>query len=329
LIKWLKLYVVIFLSVILADSTGVFAQDVLELNLIQAVDISLERNIDLENSSLDVKLSESTYRISRSAYNPVLNVSSDSTWDDQGTTDESTLDHQVNVSLSKAFSTTGATLSLYSNLYRYDDSTTSSLQTQSNPGRYSNTMGLSLDQPLLKSLGFWSDRLVLKQSRLTLDNAQTEFHLSRQRLILDVISKYFTALKQMKLVEVGEKGVEDAQRHLVHSRIKMEEGLVALMDVSQAELQLSRQQTSLIRIRQSAASSLDNLKLKLNIPLAQVLVLTENVNNLAESLDERALVDEALTYRLELQTLENDIAKRRMSIKQSMNQRLPAIDFQD
>ncbi|MCD4653955.1 TolC family protein [bacterium] len=302
----------------------------LDLDLVKAVQMTLERSYDFKNDSLDVEISESIYRVTQAAYNPLFSLSTDSTYTKPGSSDvlDTTIDHQINAGISKQFTTTGGKVSIYSNLTKYDDTSMNSLNvSEGNNGQYSNVWGISLDQPLLKNIGPWSDRLAMEQSRLSLEDTRNNFALSRRKLILDVINLYFVALKQEKLVDVGIKSVETAQLHLDNTRVKLEEGLVAMMDVSQAELQFARQKTSLIRTRQFAAASMDNLKIKLNLSLNTVLNLTEIVENLAEPLDSTLLVPEALYQRLEIQLIQNQIRSTEMSVTMAMNQRLPALNF--
>lgn len=302
------------------------------LDLPTTVKLVLERSLDFENSNLDLKLSHISHRISRIPYRPSLTVSTDSTWNqpaDHEPDDNDTLEHQVNLSLNQTVAPTGGTVSVYSYLHKYDTDTGQNdlLDTGENGGQYSNTMGVTLDQPLLKGVGWWSDSISLKQADLNVDNAETDFILARRSLILDVIARYYSALKQQKLVGVYEKSVEDAERHLLNTRIKLEEGMVAQMDVSQAELQLARQQTSLIRARQSSESAFDSLRLKLNLPLNQAVELIETVTNLAEPLVAGELVDEALSQRLEIRSLVNQVESARLSVSRAANQRLPALDL--
>ena len=320
----------VFLYSVSADTTE---NNLLNLSLSEAVQLALTQSIELQNDLLDLEISRSSNRITRSTYRPTLDLSTDSTYSDPHGGDDS-LDHQVSARVNQHFASTGTSLTLQSTLNKYDDDDhnfdTSSVTTSlpsAESGQYANTMGLTLTQPLLRDLGPWADLNTVRKADLTLENAVYNHQLTQRNLVLRVISSYFTSLKQQKLVEVAEKSVEDANRHLSNTQIKMEEGLVALMDVSQAELQLARQQTSLIRSRQSVATSMDGLKLILNLPLSTSLVLTEEVENLWEPLDDPALIQEALDNRLEIKTLANQIQSAEYSLSQSQNQRLPALDL--
>ncbi len=301
------------------------------LALSDAVKLALENNFDFQNDGLDLELNESVYRSGMAPYFPRLSFEADSVHtqiDNGDNTDESSRNDHFRADISKQFSTSGGSLSLYSNVIRYDESESRYDEYfDSDYGIYSNTLGLRFQQPLLKNAGLWGDHITVRQNRLARENARFRFVQAQRRLILDVIIQYFTALKQEKLVEVALRGVEDAMVHLKNSQIKLEEGLVAQMDVSQAELQLARQQTTLIRIQQAAASQVDSLKLTLSIPLDSSLVFADAPEHIPEEISLDAAIDEALEQRLDLRILKNDIFSAEIAVTHAMNQRLPALDL--
>lgn len=322
-------------------STGVFGENAeqwvptqtqpLELTLSQAVRMALSRNIELLNERLDQDLSESVFRSGLAPYHPRLQIGADSEtvkFDAEDGTDESTQDYHVSSELSKQFASTGGSVAVYSQLTRHDDQDWDpSLLMQQASGYYSNTLGLRLDQPLLRNVGPWSDWIRVRQNHLLRENDRISYQLAVNQTRLDVISMFFSAIKQEKLVNVAARSVADAQMHLQNTRIKLEEGLVAQMDVSQAELQLARQQTTLIRMQQSAAAQLDALKIMLNLPLATPVTLLDPPEQPPESMDPDLAVREALDNRLELVELANSIRSAEMSVSAAANQRLPDLDL--
>lgn len=301
------------------------------LSLSDAVKLALENNFDFRNDGLDLELNESVYRSGMAPYFPRLSLEADSVHtqvDSGGYTNESSRNDHFRADISKRFSASGGALSLYSDVIRYDESDSRYDEyLDSDFGIYSNTLGLRFQQPLLKNAGLWGDRITVRKNRLARENARFRFVQAQRRLILDVIIQYFAALKQEKLVEIALRGVEDAMVHLKNSQIKLEEGLVAQMDVSQAELQLARQQTTLIRIQQAAASQVDSLKLTLSIPLDSSLVFADAPEHIPEEISLDAAIEEALGQRLDLRILKNDIISAEMTATQAMNQRLPALDL--
>jgi outer membrane protein TolC len=299
------------------------------LSLTDAVKMALDNNFDYQNDLLDVDFNESIYRSGMTPYYPRLMLEAGSVTTRPGSDGDSggsTRNDHLRADLSKRFIAGGGTLSFYSDVTRHNDSE-SEVERRDEDGLYSNSLGLQFQQPLLKNAGPWNDRITVKQNRLTRENAFFRFVQARRQLVLDVIGLYFAALKQEKLVEVAMRSVHDAQIHLQNSRIKLEEGLVAQMDVSQAELQLARQQTSLIWAQQSAASVSDSLKLKLNITLDKPLEFADTPDHVPEEISLPDAIEEALDQRLDLRILKNDLLSADLAVSQAMNQRLPALDL--
>ncbi|MBN1296698.1 TolC family protein [bacterium] len=293
------------------------------LSLSDAVDRVRAESTQMRNSELDLGLARSHFRLARAQYFPALTLSSDSMYSNPsnggGTSDpESTIDHHFEASIDKRFQTTGGTLSVYSVVDRFDESI---------DPRYANTMGIRFDQPLLRELGPWGDRLTMAEARLVMENAEYEYEMQVRQLVLETITSFFYALKQVKLVEVAEKGVQDSERHMTYTQIKFEEGLVARMDVSQAELQLARQRTVLIRAQQTASAALDRLKVQLHLPLHTDLVLLTPTDPPTETLDADGIVREGLIARNEMQVLHNRIRAAEWAVSRAMNLRFPALDL--
>ena len=95
------------------------------LALSDAVKLALENNFDFQNDGLDLEFNESVYRSGMAPYFPRLSLEADSvhTQIDSGDhTDESSRNDHFRADISKQFSTSGGSLSLYSDVIRYDES---------------------------------------------------------------------------------------------------------------------------------------------------------------------------------------------------------------
>jgi outer membrane protein TolC len=301
----------------------------LKLSLADAVETALANNISIQNERLAVENSESVLRAGLSPWAPRIGLNADTVYSHNGTAgSNSTIQHHLRTDVSKRFATTGGTLSLYSDMVRHDDSSLSCMEGVHDVfGTYSSTLGVRIQQPLIKNAGPWNDIPSIQRNRLTFENSLYRYIQAQRRLILDVVILYFNTMKQDKLMEVARRGVKDAEIHQKNTLIRLEEGLVAQMDVSQAELQLARQQTTLIRAQQNTAGLFDALKLILNVPLDTDLILTESIDRYDEPVDPGKAISEALNQRLEIRVLKNDILIAEQAVKQTMNQRMPALDL--
>ncbi len=299
------------------------------LSLAEAVDIMIANNIDMQNERLNLELGQSVFRAAKAPWTPRISLSSDTIYSRYASDDaESNVYHQLRTDISKRFALTGATLSLYSNMAYHDESDRFFMEEMHDDvGSYSSAIGLSIHQPLIKNVGPWNDKISLQRNRFVFENALYRFAKTQQRMILDVIVLYFNTMKQEKLLDVALRSVRDAEMHQQNTQIKLEEGLVAQMDVSQAELQLARQQISLIRSQQNTESLFDTLKLVLNMPLDKNIVLSEPIDYSPEHIDTQKAIKEAVNQRLEIRVLNNEIFMAEQAVKQAFNQRLPALDL--
>ncbi len=314
---------------------SVFAEDtgeeaVLQLSLSDAVVIALDRNYSLKNVGYDVSLSESNLRISENQFAPKLELNTDHALtimrDADASDDEDlrSMDHEAGLNVSKNF-VTGATVDLFSTINRYDilDGPESGDATD-----YTHSFGITVQQPLLKDAGIAVNRAELKKAELSLENARYSYGQESRRLVRDVVSAYFRALKRQKLVQAIESGVNEAATHLHNAQIKLQEGLVAQIHVSQAELQWEQKKNSLVSARQSALDAVEYLKLLTGLDLDIRVELTEEVAvNRYEGVDEGAAIAEALTNRVEIRELDNQLKSSELSVITARNGRMPDVDF--
>ncbi len=319
-----------FLTLSVASSqTPPPAPRTLALTLPAAVDLAIEHNPSFRSARASLDIADSASRATRDLFTPRLNLSGgEQLQNDTETSDAPTERHSVDYSsieLSQSIPWTGASISAFSDLdrTRYQAGIEPSTDTTST----SHTYGLRLMQPLLRNAWSPVSRAPLVRAELSRANAEHAFGLTRNRLILTVIEAYYGAARAARLVDVSRRGLAEAETHLEHTRIRYEEGLVARIDVSQAEIQLLRQQTSLLNTLQSADDALDALRSLLFLPPDTVVTLDETVDFEPETIELDAAVAEALRNRLDIQSLRNDLAGAELDVSVAWNQRLPGLDL--
>ncbi len=304
------------------------------LTLPQAVKMALENNLSLKNSRYNVDISESSHRMTADRYGIKLNTSAnhsqtrfaDSTADDINT-------QSVNLDISKTISGSGGTIRFFSEMDHQhlsdpDVTVLNSFTDETGmPLEYHHSYGISLDQPLLN--GAWNpvSSAELVQSGLIQENARYDYILEEQRLIRQVIEAFYQVLKAEKMMEVTESGMREAQAHLNSTKIKLEEGLVARIHVSQADLQAARQESTMISVKQRVEDTKDQLRLLLDIDGNKPLQLVADVQANPEEIDETIAVTEALQNRLELKKMQNECRSADLSVASAQNSRLPNLDL--
>lgn len=172
------------------------------------------------------------------------------------------------LSLSKRFQT-GGNLAVSSSL------STSEFE---NPG---SSMRVSYSQPLLRNAGplvvlesVTNAKSELRQQEIALECCDPD---SRQGLIFEVISQYYSILNQKELVVIAEKAVERAEKLYKATEAKLSVELATQLDVSRAEVQLSGQRNSLNQARQDLGNSEEAFKVLLGMNPRDNVVLSDSV----------------------------------------------------
>ena len=304
------------------DSTG------LELTLNQAVEIALQKNLSLQNADYNRQISKAGLKISKDPFLPKLSTALRSDWDRQENAGSSTDEYKritSSVEVSQSIIPTGGEISLVSNI-SHDDYRYFGLSGREVTGNYSHSFGLQIDQPLLRNAGHVKHYPVT-ESELDYQNIVYDYQLSRELLISQVSSAFYRAVNAQQLVNINRTALEEAETHLQHTRIKLEEGLVAQIDVSQAELQSSQKENLVITAQQDAEDTLDALKLLLNVNLDESIQLATDVTYHPETIDEDNALSEALANRLEIKKAENGLRAAELNVKRSFNARLPDLNL--
>ncbi len=302
------------------------------LSLSDAVRMALDRNPTLAQSRCSVQLSASELRLAKDRFSFRLDTSTDQSLsiypdDSLHSGDTKKLNQQLRLGLEKKFATTGGSVEVFSSLNRSRFLNGGETDLTAPGDDYTHNYGIEITQPLLKGAGRKVGRAPLTAAERTMENSKSDDELARRQMIFQVISTYYRVMKTQQLLEVYRRGVDVAGTHLKQTRLKLEEGLVAQIDVSQAELQLAQKQNAFIAAQNSAQQAMDDLRQLLNLDRNSQLELTETVSFKPESIQIEAAVSEALSNRLELKKLYNQLQNRKLDIAVSRNSRLPQLDL--
>ena len=139
------------------------------------------------------------------------------------------------------------------------------------------TVGIS--QPLFRGAGA-SATADLKNARRSVVASERALAESRQHLVVGVADRFFTVLKQRRLVEAGERALERARSMSVASEARANVGLATQLDVLRAELLVSQATVTLATQRETLATAIEELNLLLGRPPSQPLdVANEDVSD--------------------------------------------------
>ncbi len=186
----------------------------------------------------------------------------------------------------------------------------------------------SLRQPLIA--GSWKASASyeqVRQARNAYRAALLSFFVARQALIEQVISSYFGAVEQKQLVAIQDASVQLAQRAVQDAEVRLKERVISEIDLTRAQLRLSREQTAAVGQRQAQQDDMDQLLLLLGLSVGDMPELVTTVVYAPEALDSSALTAEALQWRPDLRLVDLSLEDRRAVVRIARSQQLPALDL--
>lgn len=154
-----------------------------------------------------------------------------------------------------------------------------------------------------------------------------QLYMARQDTVENTVRAYYSALRARELIAISESDVSIAEETVRIAERKLEEGLVAEIEVSRAEIQLAQSQDALVERRRAYRDTLDVLLLAMGLDVGQDIALVDEVSEQRVALDAPALVTEALTNRRELIISEIGIDRQRLEVDVAEDQIRPALDL--
>ncbi len=305
-------YLIASLSLIVLNLFG-FATDlqaeennVISLNIEEAINLALEANRTLLNSASGVETQKLFLHTAESEFDVKIRPS-------------------ANAGISDAAGTLGAGISLEKK-FRTGTKVSVSPYIGKSEDEYSGTFGISFEVPLLRGFGGKVNLDRSDRSRFSLRTAERSFFLSQINVVLDTVSAVYDMVRQKEIVRLFESQAGRLKEHAETAKIKEKVGLASPLDIFRAEIHLKDSENSLTFAKEALRNAGDRLKLILAIPLDE----TAEVSAPLESEDVRISDDAfkiALNHRIELQQAEDEIreAERRSDI--AKHNILPQLDM--
>ena len=167
------------------------------------------------------------------------------------------------------------------------------------------TTGLYVNQQVYD---FGKTPAQVERSRQSLEASSQDYNADEKTLVRDVKQAYYDILMNQQLVVVGEETVTLRQRQLDQARALYEQGLRPKIDVTQAEVQISKARLSLLNARYDLRQSVVALeKILGGPPVAGPYELAETRPELPTLPALAALVDQALDGRPEILGLQAQV----------------------
>lgn len=184
--------------------------------------------------------------------------------------------------------------------------------------------GLEVKVPLYTS-GRIEHQISLAEARTEASRSRAE--LSRNELVFNVASVYYTALRLQRVVaaqETAVKSLGESHRILALQRAV---GRVAPLDLLRLDARVSQGERDLAGARNAYAQSLEFLKELIDVPADTSLELTGELVPAPNNVEVAALRDQAIASRPDIVALRHEVEARKQAVGVAAAGLGPSVDF--
>ena len=309
-------WLIIFL---LGVSSFSFAQIPLTIEL--ALDIAEENNPSLRTSKLNLERSLYSLQAQRASLKPAFSLSLDPFSYSQNRSFDNRFSEwytSKNMSSGGTFRTelpfllTDGTLSLTNRLRWQNNESTNQNGTNLNKA-FSNDLRLRYDQPIFSSYN--SQRMAFKQLEFNYENAGISYALRRLSTENSITSQFYNVYIAQERLLINNAEYENSKGNYEIMKSRVEAGLSAREELSQAEVNLLSAESSVEDSKVSLANFKDNLKQTLGMPLSEDIIVIANVDEASLLLvNPEQAVDRGLSSRMELRQREISLEEAEMAM---------------
>lgn len=311
----------LMVSVVSAENATV------RLSLKEAVRLALEQNLDLKAELYNAAQAEADIRRNRAIYETRLTL--DTSYADaelyspgQGK-DYSQSTFIVSPGLKQLLST-GGTLGLS---YENTKHTNSTVAAPALGSYWSSSLGLTLNQPLLRNFGRDTTELNIRVSVVS-----KEISLSRLRSrILDLVSQvrteYYRLSSYREDLESRRASLELAKKVQSDTEARIRAGVLPAMELLNAEFGVSSRQKELIDAEKAVSDQVDTLSQLLRLVNAGDIITTDRSDRGQIAINEEESLRKALSLRAELEELLGQVKSAELQAAGAKNQTSPTLNF--
>jgi outer membrane protein TolC len=215
------------------------------LALAQVIEMALANNKDIESSRIDKEVARFTLGAARGVYDPKFSVQSPFVRSITpmasvlgGAADGKLLQREVSVvpQLNGNVPWTGASYGLsFSSKRTYTNNSFATLNPQ-----YPTSLTFSLTQPLLRGLRFDANRQRIEVARKNVALSDEQFRQRVTEIVTQTAKLYWDLVFAIQNLDVQRVAAETARRQVESNRRMVEQGLMARIDIVEAETQMEQ-----------------------------------------------------------------------------------------
>lgn len=318
------------------ERVGVEISDQKPLSLNEAISLALENSNDIETSQVDVKLSEFTLQSLRGVYDPRFTSenyyqrakvpTASSLGGVNGSTTSDGFVNSVGVTGSSPFA--GGS---YSSNFRASRETTNNPFNSLNP-QFPSSLSLSYTQPLWRGLRIDNNRRQIEIAKKNLSLSDAQFRQRSIDVITGVVQAYWDLTYALRNLQVQTDAVKQARAQVESNRRQVEQGVIAPIEIVEAETQVTNFEQQVYTAQQSVTSAENTLKTLMlpdssNALWVKAIVPTTPVNVEPPRVTVEEALAEARVNRPELDQLKTNKEINQINTRYFRDQTKPQIDL--
>jgi outer membrane protein TolC len=197
----------------------------------------------------------------------------------------------------------------------------------------SSALAATLTQPLLRGAGYKAAMENLTQAERNLLYSLRDFTRFRKEFTVNIVGEYYRVLQDRDRVRNAWQAYQSFRDNVNRENARYEEGLTRKADLAELQESELTNEQSWVNALRSYRENLDRFKISLGLTTNERIVLDDreldklgiDETHLAMTLDEAIKV--ALTSRLDLETVKDQLADSERRIEVAANGLLPDLDF--
>ena len=188
------------------------------------------------------------------------------------------------------------------------------------------TVGLALDLPLLRGSGTVARETLIQSKRNLIYGART-FERFRRTFFRSIAGDYLNLVVQRQSLANAQRGVESLRQLAGRQKALYESGRTRLYDSADAENQALASVARLSQSWERYRLAIDRFKVKIGWPIKKLVRIEPATLGLRPlEVEMKTAVSQALQYRLDLQTEENQVGDAYRRVQNAKNGMLSDLD---
>jgi len=313
----------LLVSIASAESAG------MNLSLKEAVKLALERNLELKAELYNPAQAEADIRKNRSIYEP--HVKLDTSYLEEyrlaiNTTPQTDFDQSTFIftpGISQLLPT-GGTLGLNYQNIRQTNSTTAETALGT---FWTSSLGLTLNQPLLKNFGRETTELNIKVSELSKEISINHLKSRILAIVAQVRSEYFKLVGFREDLDSKKASLALAQKVLSETEARVRAGVLPAMEILNAQFGVASREKELIDAEKAVSDEVDIISQLILLERVSDIVPSDKPDRATIVMNKEDSLKRAISIRPELDELKGQLQSSELQAAVARKQTLPSLNF--